>query len=157
MGGTTGAVPVKIHRSRPTTGDVAWKHSGNDRPPAVRGQGSGGKSYSLIHSSFPFRHPKGVPSWNVQEPCFEQGSNLVFFQLRKGAHQVGGGAATGNTRSPKGAQMPPTHTLQSCLQGSLRQQSHQPPLLIRTLCSQRPRPQNAWLELGIKWALIKDE
>ena len=29
---------MKIHRSRPTTGDVACKHSGNDRPPAVWGQ-----------------------------------------------------------------------------------------------------------------------
>lgn len=87
--GTTGAVLVKIHRSRPTIGK--WPGSTPEvTDPSNAGAGWGGKSLSLIHSNFPLGHPEGAPRWNVQEPCFEQGSNLVFFQLRQEAHQVGG-------------------------------------------------------------------
>lgn len=58
-GGTTGAVLVKIHRSRPTIGK--WPGSTPEvTDPSNAGAGWGGKSLSLIHPP-PLGHPEGAP------------------------------------------------------------------------------------------------
>ena len=77
----------------------------------------GGKSYSLINSGFPWGTPRARPGGTIKNLgllC----SNLVFFQLRKvKLIRWGAGlpqATPGSKRGPDS----PTHTLQSCLQGS---------------------------------------